>query len=108
MPTAYKNPRGESEVRQWCSQALAWADFPLTAATVNTSVGQVRLTSAGTGLPAIVMVPGTGFNAAATLPWLRALSPAGRQPCWIYSVNPDSATHANRAEPGRLVRPGTG
>ena len=76
MPTAYKNARGQRAVRQWCSQALARADFPLTSATVDTSVGRVRLTSAGAGAgrPRVVMVPGTGSNAAVALPWLRALS----------------------------------
>jgi len=74
MPTAYKNPRGHDAVRQWCSEALARADFPLTSAAVDTSAGQVQLTSAGTGRPRVVMVPGTGFNAAVALPWLRALS----------------------------------
>jgi pimeloyl-ACP methyl ester carboxylesterase len=37
-------------------------------------VGLVELASAGTGRPRVVLVPGTGFNAAAALPWLRALS----------------------------------
>lgn len=74
MPTVYKNPRGQRAVQQWCSDALARADFPLTNTTLDTSVGQVQLTSAGSGRPRIVMVPGTGFNAAVTLPWLQALS----------------------------------
>ena len=74
MPTAYKNPRGERAVRQWCSEALARADFPVSSATLDTSVGQVELTSAGTGRPRVVVVPGTGSNAAVALPWLRALS----------------------------------
>jgi pimeloyl-ACP methyl ester carboxylesterase len=74
MPTAYKNLRGQRAVRQWCSEALARADFPLTAATADTSAGQVRLTSAGTGSTRVVLVPGTGSNAAVALPWLRALS----------------------------------
>lgn len=74
MPNVYKNPRGQRAVRQWCSQALARADFPLTRAAVDTSVGRVELTSAGTGRPRVVLVPGTGFNAAVALPWLRALS----------------------------------
>jgi pimeloyl-ACP methyl ester carboxylesterase len=74
MPNVYKNPRSERAVRQWCSEALTRADFPLTETTLDTSVGQVRLTSAGAGRPRVVMVPGTGFNAAVALPWLRALS----------------------------------
>ncbi len=39
-----------------------------------TSVGEVALTSAGTGRLRVVLVPGTGFNAAVVLPWLQALS----------------------------------
>jgi pimeloyl-ACP methyl ester carboxylesterase len=74
MPTAYKNPRGQDAVRRWCTEALAQADFPLTSAAVHTSAGRVQLTSAGTGRPRIVLVPGTASNAAVALPWLRALS----------------------------------
>lgn len=74
MPTVYKNPRGQRAIRQWCSEALAGADFPLTNTTLDTSAGRVELTSAGTGRTRIVLVPGTGFNAAVALPWLRALS----------------------------------
>ena len=74
MPTVYKSPRGERAVRQWCSEALARADFPLTHTTVDTSAGRVGLTSAGTGRARVVLIPGTGFNAAVALPWLKALS----------------------------------
>lgn len=74
MPTVYKNPRGQRAVRQWCSEALARAEFPVTNTTLETSVGRVELTSAGTGRPRVVMVPGTASNAAVALPWLRALS----------------------------------
>jgi pimeloyl-ACP methyl ester carboxylesterase len=74
VPTVYKNLRGQQAVRQWCSEALARAQFPLTTAALDTSAGRVAVTSAGTGPPRIVMVPGTGFNAAVALPWLQALS----------------------------------
>lgn len=74
MPTVYKTARGQREVRRWCTEALARADFPITGTTVTTSTGPVELTSAGTGRPRIVVVPGTGFAAAVALPWLRALS----------------------------------
>ncbi|WP_185443054.1 alpha/beta fold hydrolase [Kribbella qitaiheensis] len=75
MPSVYKTPAGQHAVRQWCLEALARADFPLTTATLDTSAGLVHLTSAGGGKPQVVMVPGTGFNAAVVLPWLQALSP---------------------------------
>jgi pimeloyl-ACP methyl ester carboxylesterase len=74
MSTVYRSRRGQAAVREWCSQALARADFPLSRASVATSVGRVELTSAGTGRPRVVLVPGTGSNAAVVLPWLRALS----------------------------------
>jgi pimeloyl-ACP methyl ester carboxylesterase len=74
VPTVYRNPRGHAAVRQWCTETLARADFPLTSTAVDTSAGQVRLTSAGTGRLRVVLVPGTGSNAAVALPWLRALS----------------------------------
>ena len=74
MPTVYKSSRGRLAVRRWCSDALARAGFPLTTATVDTSAGRVALVSAGRRGPRVVVVPGTGFNAAVALPWLRALS----------------------------------
>jgi pimeloyl-ACP methyl ester carboxylesterase len=74
MPAVYKNPHGHLEVRRWCTEALARADFPITGTTLATSAGRVELTSAGTGRARVVLVPGTGFTAAVALPWLRALS----------------------------------
>ena len=74
MPSVYRSPRGQDTVRQWCSDVLTRADFPLTTATVDTSAGRVHLTSAGAGRPRIILVPGTGFNAAVVLPWLQKLS----------------------------------
>jgi pimeloyl-ACP methyl ester carboxylesterase len=74
MQSVYKNPGAQLAVRQWCSRALAQADFPLTTRNLATSVGRVALTSAGVGRPRVVLVPGTGFSAAVTLPWLQALS----------------------------------
>ena len=74
MPTVYKNTRGQHAVRQRCADAIARATFPLATATVDTSSGRVSLASAGTGRARVVLVPGTGFNAAVTLPWLEALS----------------------------------
>ncbi len=74
MPNAYKNHAGHLAVRQWCRNTLAQADFPLHTSTVDTGAGRVHLTSAGTDPVRVVLVPGTGFNAAVALPWLRALS----------------------------------
>ncbi|WP_157554356.1 alpha/beta fold hydrolase [Nocardia crassostreae] len=74
MPTVYKSSHGKAAVQRWCSEILAHADFPVTTAIVDTRAGRVHLASAGTGEPRVVLVPGTGFNSAAALPWLRALS----------------------------------
>jgi len=76
VPAAYKSPHGQLAVRRWCSGALAGAGFPLARTTVETSAGQVALVSAGSGQPGppVVVVPGTGYCAAAVLPWLQALS----------------------------------
>ncbi len=74
MSSVYKSPAGHRAVRQWCWGAIAGATFPVTTATLATSVGRVGVASAGKGRTRIILVPGTGFNAAATLPWLQALS----------------------------------
>ena len=68
-------------MQQWCSDTLARAEFPLATTTVDTAAGKVHLTSAGAGKPRIVVIPGTGHNAAAALPWLRALSA-----CWPTTI----------------------
>lgn len=74
MPSVYKSARAQLAVRRWCSGVLERAGFPLVRAAVDTSAGRVALASAGSGSPRVVVVPGTGFNAAAALPWLEALS----------------------------------
>lgn len=74
VPSVYRNRRARGAVRRWCSAALARTDLPLTRQAVDTGAGRVELTSAGTGAPRVVVLPGTGFNAAVSLPWLRALS----------------------------------
>ena len=74
VPSVYKNARGQRAVQQWCSDALARADFSLTTATVDTRFGAVHLTSAGVGRMRVLMVPGTAFSGGAALPWLKALS----------------------------------
>jgi pimeloyl-ACP methyl ester carboxylesterase len=79
VPAVYKNSRGQLAVQQWCSDALARAGFPVSKTTVDVSAGRVALVSAGQPEaarqgPRVVVVPGTGFNAAVALPWLRALS----------------------------------
>ncbi|WP_433599289.1 alpha/beta fold hydrolase [Nocardia sp. CA-135953] len=74
MQAAYKSARGQRAVQQWCAEVISRANFPLTTTAVDTSVGRIQLTSAGAGTPRIVVVPGTGFNAAAALPWLQTFS----------------------------------
>ena len=98
MPSVYKSPAARRAIQSWCTQALARADFPLTTATVDTSAGQVGLTSAGTEPVRVILVPGTGFSAAACLPWLRALS--ARWPTTVV----DLPGQPGRSDPGRPRR----
>jgi pimeloyl-ACP methyl ester carboxylesterase len=98
----YKTTRGGLAVRQWCSDALARADFRLTTATTDTSAGQVALVSAGQGEPRVVLVPGTGFNAATALPWLRALS--ARWPTMVVDLpGQPGLSDPHRPRRGRLA-----
>lgn len=68
MTSVYKSVRGEATIRKWCSDALTAGGLTATAA------GPASLIMAGAGSPHVVLIPGTGFNGAAVLPWLRALS----------------------------------
>ncbi len=100
--TVYRSARGRLAVRQWCSAALARVDFPVTNATVDTSIGRVALVSGGCGGPRVVVVPGTGSNAAVALPWLRVLSAR-----WTTTVvdlpGQPGLSDAHRPRRGRLA-----
>lgn len=74
VTSVYKTSDGQHAIRRWCTETLARAGFPLTTAVVESRAGAVALTTAGTRRPRVMFVPGTGFNAAAAVPWLRALS----------------------------------
>ncbi|QLY29463.1 alpha/beta fold hydrolase [Nocardia huaxiensis] len=52
---------------------------------LDTTAGSVHVTAAGIGAPRVVVVPGTGFNAAVALPWLQALS--SRWPTMIVDLS---------------------
>jgi len=98
----YKSSRGRLAVRLWCSDALARAGFPLTNATADTSAGRVALVSAGGPEPRVVVVPGTASNAAAALPWLRALS--ARWPTTVVDLpGQPGLSDPHRPRRGRLA-----
>ena len=69
---------------------------------MDVGAGQVQITSAGTGRTRVVVVPGTGFNAAVALPWLRAL--AARSPTTVVDLpGQPGLSDPRRPSEGRLA-----
>ncbi|HSE08360.1 MAG TPA: alpha/beta hydrolase [Nocardioidaceae bacterium] len=67
MPNLYRSSSGQRCVRDWCTQRLAAWPVPHATSTVETSLGETHLLSAGEGGTVCVYLPGTNFNAATSL-----------------------------------------
>ena len=74
MASAYRSPAGAEQVRNWCRAALASWVVPHQTHWVATSLGATHVLSLGTGTDACVYLPGTNFNASASIPVLGALA----------------------------------
>lgn len=74
MADLYRSPDGERRVRDWCARRLDSWDVPHDRVTVETSLGDTHLVTAGAGDTVCVFLPGTNFNAATTLGFLEALA----------------------------------
>jgi pimeloyl-ACP methyl ester carboxylesterase len=70
----YRDRAARAAVRAWCERALDGSGLRLERLAVPTSLGSTHVTRAGRSGPPVVMLPGTGFNAATSLPLLAALS----------------------------------
>ncbi|MFJ2740810.1 alpha/beta fold hydrolase [Streptomyces sp. NPDC087440] len=72
----YRSAAGEERIRSWCVAVLgAWA-VPHECVTVTAHGARTHVVIAGSG-PTVVFVPGTNFNAAASVPLATALVAAG-------------------------------
>ncbi|MFC9394578.1 alpha/beta fold hydrolase [Streptomyces sp. NPDC057027] len=77
MDSIYRSTTGKELIRRWCHDRLdAWA-VPHERTTVTAGSARTHVVLAGDGPTTVVFVPGTNFNAAASLPLATALVAAG-------------------------------
>lgn len=68
----YRSESGRRLVQEWCRRELTGALPSAQRRVVETSLGPTHLTSVGSGAP-VVLLPGTNFGAATSLPLISAL-----------------------------------
>ncbi|WP_328793050.1 MULTISPECIES: alpha/beta fold hydrolase [unclassified Streptomyces] len=73
MDSIYRSTAGREHIRRWCTDRLDAWPVPHERATMTVNGAQTHLMSAGSGPTTVVFVPGTNFNAAASLPLATAL-----------------------------------
>ncbi|MFF4388051.1 alpha/beta fold hydrolase [Streptomyces sp. NPDC001552] len=77
--TIYRSAAGRELIRRWCHEQLDGWDVPHERTVVGAGGAQTHVVSAGAGGTTVVFVPGTNFNAAASLPLATALVAAGHR-----------------------------
>lgn len=77
--TIYRTPAGRECITQWCHTQLAEWHLQHERVTVVAQGAKTHVVIAGSGGTTIVYVPGTNFNAAASLPLASALVAAGHR-----------------------------
>ncbi|KUO16805.1 alpha/beta fold hydrolase [Streptomyces dysideae] len=77
MDSIYRSTAGKELIRRWCLDQLAAWPVPHERKTVTAKDAQTHIVLAGSGATTVVFVPGTNFNAAASLPLATALVAAG-------------------------------
>jgi pimeloyl-ACP methyl ester carboxylesterase len=84
MQSPYKSAADHAVITRWCRGRLDAWPVPHRRETVELGDASVHLTFTGTGPPEVVYVPGTNFNAAASLTLAAAL--ADRRPTAIVDL----------------------
>ncbi|MFI8386770.1 alpha/beta fold hydrolase [Streptomyces sp. NPDC085540] len=79
MNSIYRSTAGREHIRHWCTDRLDKWPVPNERTMVTANGAQTHLVTAGTGPTTVVFVPGTSFNAAASLPLATALVAAGHR-----------------------------
>ncbi|MCG5220355.1 alpha/beta fold hydrolase [Streptosporangium sp. KLBMP 9127] len=80
----YRSTAGQQAITDWCTGQLDRWPIAHQRHWISTSAGQTHLLTAGSGSPAVVLVPGTNANAATYLPLATAL--AARWPTLIADL----------------------
>ncbi|MGR3939015.1 alpha/beta fold hydrolase [Streptomyces sp. BRA346] len=111
MTAIYKGAAAHRDVERWCTDRLARWPVPHRVLVLATRVGRTHVVAAGEdagpqqSAPRVVVVPGTNFNAATSLPLVTVL--AERWPTYVVDVpgQPGLST-ADRPRQHRLIRYG--
>ncbi|QHC23977.1 alpha/beta fold hydrolase [Streptomyces sp. GS7] len=77
MDSIYRSARGRDLIRTWCRDRLAAWPVPHERTALTANGARTHLVLAGSGPTTVVYVPGTNFNAAASLPMATSLVTAG-------------------------------
>jgi pimeloyl-ACP methyl ester carboxylesterase len=70
----YRTPAGEHRIRDWCRHTLAARLPDARSCLLDTPLGPTHITRAGESGPPVVLVPGTNFNAATSIPLVSRLA----------------------------------
>ncbi|WP_338897089.1 alpha/beta hydrolase [Streptomyces sp. TG1A-60] len=79
MDSIYRSTTGKELIRRWCLDQLAAWPVPHARRTVTAKGAPTHVVLAGSGATTVVFVPGTNFNAAASLPLATALVATGHR-----------------------------
>ncbi|WP_069815740.1 alpha/beta fold hydrolase [Streptomyces sp. TP-A0874] len=79
MDSIYRSAAGQELIRSWCLDQLAAWSVPHERRTLTANGAETHVVLAGSGETTVVFVPGTNFNAAASLPLATALVAAGHR-----------------------------
>ncbi|MGW2631487.1 alpha/beta fold hydrolase [Streptomyces chattanoogensis] len=79
MDSIYRSTTGRELIRCWCLDQLAVWPVPHERKTVTAKGASTHVVFAGSGATTVVFVPGTNFNAAASLPLATALVASGHR-----------------------------
>jgi len=75
---SYRSAAGRQAIRAWCEERLDGWDPAHERRDLTSALGPTHVVTAGTGDPAVVLVPGTNLNAATGLDLVGALAPHRR------------------------------
>ncbi|MFI9629488.1 alpha/beta fold hydrolase [Streptomyces sp. NPDC052042] len=79
MDSIYRGTTSRELIRDWCLDQLAGWPVPHERKTVTANGARTHVVLAGSGPTTVVFVPGTNFNAAASLPLATALVDDGHR-----------------------------
>lgn len=74
VKSLYRSAEGRDLIRGWCLEQIEAWPVPHTRTVLSTSVGGTHIVKTGEGPTQVVLVPGTNFNAATSLPLATVLA----------------------------------